>query len=99
MRSQVSTEQILILLEYLKEHSDLAKGINKGVRRQTDLWNECANKLNSVKNGAVKDKKGWSKVLVTFILGLRKPLFILIMVFYTHITFSSYCCDFSFGVT
>ncbi|XP_047514720.1 uncharacterized protein LOC125055971 [Pieris napi] len=65
MKGRVTAEQNLILLEFLREHPGLAKGINKGARRQNmdsiDLWSECSEKLNSVKNGGIKDKKGWSK--------------------------------------
>lgn len=66
-RKQVSPEQLTALLEFLKEHEDLARGLTRGRRRRgkfhtVKVWNTCAKKLNAIKNGALKDGKGWSKV-------------------------------------
>ncbi|XP_072937071.1 uncharacterized protein [Epargyreus clarus] len=52
------------LLEFLKEHQELAKGLTRGRRGKLHtlkLWNLCAKELNTCKDGAVKDGKGWSK--------------------------------------
>ncbi|XP_075991683.1 uncharacterized protein LOC142987008 isoform X1 [Anticarsia gemmatalis] len=64
IRKQVSADQLTALLEFLKEHQELAKGHTRGRRGKfhtLKLWSLCANKLNVVKDGAVKDGKGWSK--------------------------------------
>lgn len=63
----MSPEQLTALLEFLKGHVDLAKGLSRGRRRRGKFhtiktWNSCAKKLNGIKNGAVKDGKAWSKV-------------------------------------
>lgn len=65
-RKQVNFDQLTALLEFLKEHEDLAKGLTRGRRRRgkfhtVKVWNLCAKKLNAIKDGAVKDGKGWSK--------------------------------------
>ncbi|CAH0602897.1 unnamed protein product [Chrysodeixis includens] len=65
-RKQVSSEQLTALLDFLKGHVDLAKGLSRGRRRRGKFhaiktWNLCAKKLNAYKNGAVKDGKAWSK--------------------------------------
>uniref|UniRef100_A0A2A4JZP3 Regulatory protein zeste n=1 Tax=Heliothis virescens TaxID=7102 RepID=A0A2A4JZP3_HELVI len=65
-RKQVNYDQLTALLEFLKEHEDLAKGLTRGRRRRgkfhtVRVWNLCAKKLNAIKNGATKDGKGWSK--------------------------------------
>ncbi|XP_053601150.1 uncharacterized protein LOC128669920 isoform X2 [Plodia interpunctella] len=52
------------LIDFLKEHPDLAKGLARGRRgkmQSLKLWNQCAKKLNLIKDGAEKDRKGWSK--------------------------------------
>lgn len=61
----VTIEQINSLLEFMKEHPDLAKGLNRGRRGKlttVKVWNSCAIRLNFLKDGALKDGKGWSKV-------------------------------------
>lgn len=61
----VSLEQLNGLLDFMKEHPDLAKGLSRGRRGKLmtlKVWNSCAKRLNAVKQGAVKDGKGWSKV-------------------------------------
>lgn len=61
----VSLEQLSSLLDFMKEHPDLAKGLSRGRRGKLmsiKVWNSCAKRLNAVKQGAVKDGKGWSKV-------------------------------------
>lgn len=66
-RRQVSLEQLKALLEFLKENQELAKGLVRGRRGKLNtlkLWNLCAKKLNVYKDGASKDGKGWSKVLI-----------------------------------
>ncbi|CAH1644706.1 unnamed protein product [Spodoptera littoralis] len=65
-RKQVSYDQLTALLDFLKEHEDLARGLTRGRRRRgkfhtVKVWNMCAKKLNAIKNGALKDGKGWSK--------------------------------------
>ena len=65
----MSYEQLTGLLEFLKEHEDLAKGLTRGRHRRgkfhtVKIWNLCAKKLNSIEGGAIKDGKGWSKVRV-----------------------------------
>nr|XP_037866678.1 uncharacterized protein LOC105842306 isoform X2 [Bombyx mori] len=54
----------MMLLDFLKEHPDLAKGKVRRHRTKfspVKLWNLCAKKLNTVRDGAVKDGKGWSR--------------------------------------
>ncbi|KAJ8729193.1 hypothetical protein PYW08_000774 [Mythimna loreyi] len=65
-RKQVSYDQLLALLEFLKDHEDLAKGLTRGRHRRgkfhtIKIWNMCAKKLNAIKYGAIKDGKAWSK--------------------------------------
>ncbi|XP_050361763.1 uncharacterized protein LOC126781039 [Nymphalis io] len=64
LKKQVSSDQLNALLDFLKEHKDLAKGLIRGRRGKLNslkLWNLCAKKLNVLKDGATKDGKGWSK--------------------------------------
>ncbi|XP_028155870.1 uncharacterized protein LOC114349619 [Ostrinia furnacalis] len=64
VRKQVSFAQLKALLEFLGEHQELARGLTRGRRGKLHtfkLWNQCAKKLNLVKDGAVKDGKAWSK--------------------------------------
>lgn len=63
-RRQVTLDQLTALLEFLKEHQELAKGLARGRRGKFHTlksWHMCAKKLNAIKDGAVKDAKGWSK--------------------------------------
>ncbi|KAM3964657.1 uncharacterized protein ACR2FA_001046 [Aphomia sociella] len=63
-RKQVNYDQLKAMLEFLKDHQELAKGLIRGRRGKLHtlkLWNLCAKKLNDHKGGAVKDGKGWSK--------------------------------------
>lgn len=65
-RRQVNLDQLTSLLDFLKEHQELAKGLTRGRRGKfhtLKIWNLCAKKMNAVKDGAIKDGKGWSKVL------------------------------------
>ncbi|XP_026487986.1 uncharacterized protein LOC113394778 [Vanessa tameamea] len=64
LKKQVSSDQLNALLDFLKEHKELAKGLIRGRRGKLNtlkLWNLCAKKLNVLKDGATKDGKGWSK--------------------------------------
>ncbi|KAG6450430.1 uncharacterized protein LOC115443685 [Manduca sexta] len=63
-KRQVSFDQLNALLDFLKEHNELAKGLTRGRRGKLQtlkIWNLCAKKLNVFKDGAIKDGKGWSK--------------------------------------
>ncbi|XP_059058106.1 uncharacterized protein LOC131851607 [Achroia grisella] len=63
-RKQVNYDQLKAMIDFLKEHQQLAKGLMRGRRGKLHtlkLWNLCAKKLNGHKGGAVKDGKGWSK--------------------------------------
>lgn len=63
-RKQVSFEQLVALLDFLKDHSELAKGLARGRRGKlhtVKLWHLCAKKINTFKSGANKDGKGWAK--------------------------------------
>ncbi|CAB3230528.1 unnamed protein product [Arctia plantaginis] len=63
-RRQVNLDQLTSLLDFLKEHQELAKGLTRGRRGKfhtLKIWNLCAKKMNAVKDGAIKDGKGWSK--------------------------------------
>ncbi|CAH2104265.1 unnamed protein product [Euphydryas editha] len=64
LKKQVSSDQLHALVQFLKEHQELAKGLIRGRRGKQNtfkLWNLCAKKLNVMKDGATKDGKGWSK--------------------------------------
>ncbi|XP_026762166.2 uncharacterized protein LOC113520938 [Galleria mellonella] len=63
-RKQVNYDQLKAMIDFLKEHQQLAKGLMRGRRGKLHtlkLWNLCAKKLNGYKGGTVKDGKGWSK--------------------------------------
>jgi hypothetical protein len=65
LRKLVTLEQLKALLEFLKDHQELAKGLTRGRRGKLHTlkeWNLCAKKLNVYKDGAMKDGKAWSKV-------------------------------------
>ncbi|CAK1602782.1 unnamed protein product [Parnassius mnemosyne] len=63
-RKQVSLNQLNELLEFMKCHPDLARGLTRGRRgklHSVKSWNSCAKKLNALEDGTTKDAKGWSK--------------------------------------
>lgn len=65
IRKQVTFAQLKALLEFMREHQELARGLTRGRRGKLHtlkLWNLCAKKLNAIKDGAAKDGKAWSKV-------------------------------------
>ncbi|KAJ0182079.1 hypothetical protein K1T71_002801 [Dendrolimus kikuchii] len=63
-KKQVSFDQLVTLLDFLKEHPELAKGLTRGRRGKlhtVKLWQLCAKKVNAIKDGGSKDGKGWAK--------------------------------------
>ncbi|CAH0726132.1 unnamed protein product, partial [Brenthis ino] len=75
LRKQVNSDQLVALVEFMRGHQDLAKGLVRGRRGKLNtlsLWNLCAKKLNVFKDGARKDGKGWSKYWCDWKYRVRK---------------------------
>lgn len=65
MANRVSNEQLEELLDYLAEHTTLAKGVGLGSRSKETIdrqWNDLAMKLNSFGSGSSKTGDRWKKV-------------------------------------
>jgi hypothetical protein len=68
--SSATSEQILVLLEFLSEHQDLARNYVRsqdGRARTARLWAEITQQLNSL-GGAVKTATQWQKVIIFSII-------------------------------
>lgn len=67
--TNVNSKQKSIMAEFMKNHSDLAKGmlVNNAQGRAVAnrLWNDLATKLNSA-GPPIKDIKAWRKVLIFY---------------------------------
>lgn len=58
-------EQKVLLLNYMREHSNFASGkfVNAaGRQKAAEMWKTLASLLNAVGNGAFKDPTAWASV-------------------------------------
>lgn len=66
MSAPPTAEQIEMLLNFLQEHQDLARGHLRDVSgraRTRELWQDLANNLNAC-GGTVKTVKQWQRVIL-----------------------------------
>ncbi|KAL0818777.1 hypothetical protein ABMA28_008104 [Loxostege sticticalis] len=76
MTAPPTAEQIEVLLNFLQEHQDLARGLLRDVSgraRTRDLWQDLANNLNAC-GGTVKTVKQWQRHWLNLKYITRKKL-------------------------
>lgn len=60
-------QQLEVLWEFLNAHRDIATGFNRSLQSKhysKQKWTEIAAVLNAQGDGAYKDWKDWSKVII-----------------------------------